>query len=187
VLFDHLTVRPDFALERLRQRPPAEPPLVTLYTVLRDLCEQGYDRRHLDQIRAVLNTEPRLAGEQYSLSTGVRAFDKTFMAAFESRLGPGQPALGLQALSEMAEGWYVTAVRLYLKHGRRSLVRYFDEVVATCVHASTRDLPFVAGQQRAAGRTQRTRARPRRQPIRPDTLVSGSESQRRSLPAASSS
>jgi AcrR family transcriptional regulator len=187
MLFDHLVVRPDFALERLRQRSPAEPPLVTLYTVLRDLCEQGYDRRHLDQIRAVLDTEPRLAGEQYGLSAGVRAFDKTFIAAFESRLGPGQRALGLQALSEMAEGWYITAVRLYLKQGRRSLVKYFDEVVVTCVHASARDLPFIAGQQRAASRTQRTRARGHRQPTRPENLLLDSEYQGREWFAASSS
>jgi AcrR family transcriptional regulator len=187
MLFDHLVVRPDFVLERLGQRPLAEPPLVTLCTVLRDLCEQGYDRRHLDQIRAVLDTEPRLAGEQYGISAGVRAFDKTFLSAFESRLGRAQPALELQALSEMAEGWYVTAVRLYLKHGRRSLVRYFDEIVATCVHASARDLPFVSSQQRAASRTQRTQARPRRQATRPESLLSASESRRRRWPVASSS
>src|SRR5215469_10928955 len=72
MLFDHLAVRRDFAVHRLQQRPVSEPPLVSLYAVLRELCEQGYDRRLLGQIRAVLAIEPRFATEE--LSIGVRAF-----------------------------------------------------------------------------------------------------------------
>src|SRR5579875_2921728 len=51
MLFDHLVTRREEALQRLRERPPAEPILASLHAVLRALCEQGYDRRLLLQIR----------------------------------------------------------------------------------------------------------------------------------------
>jgi AcrR family transcriptional regulator len=141
ILFDHLVVRRDFAIQRLQERPLAEPPLVSLHAVLRELCEQGYERRLLDQIRAVLAIEPRFAGQQ--LSVGVRAFENRLIATLESRRSKRHSTLELRALTEMAEGWFITAVRLYLKQGKHSLVRYFDDVVATCVQSSTRDLAVV--------------------------------------------
>src|SRR5207249_9331338 len=54
ILFDHLVVRRDVALQRLTERPASEPPLVSLHAVVRDLCYEGYDRAFLSQIRAVL-------------------------------------------------------------------------------------------------------------------------------------
>ena len=35
-----------------------EPPLASLHAVLRELCEEGYDRQLLAQIRTVLATDP---------------------------------------------------------------------------------------------------------------------------------
>src|SRR5262249_52072752 len=61
ILVDHLAIRREVALQRLRERPSTEPLLVSLHAVLRELAEQGYDRRLLAQIRAVLTTEPHLA------------------------------------------------------------------------------------------------------------------------------
>ena len=143
ILFDHLAVRRDFALRRLRDRPPSEPTLVSLHAVLREMCEQGYERRLLDQIRLVLAMEPRFAGEQ--LFAGVRAFEANLVATLEHRTGQRQSRAEILALTEMAEGWFMTATRLYFKEGKRSLVKYFDEVVATCVNASVHDLDAVPG------------------------------------------
>jgi AcrR family transcriptional regulator len=138
ILFDHLAVRRDLAIQRLQARPLSEPPLASLYAVLRDLCEQGYERKLLDQIRAVLAVDPRFAGEE--LSFGFRAFEKTLIATLESRMGQRASSLEIQALTEMAESWFLTAVRVYLKHGRKSLVEYFDEVVWACARSIGRDL-----------------------------------------------
>jgi AcrR family transcriptional regulator len=134
MLFDHLAVRADFVIDRLRERPSSEPPLVSLHAVLRELCEQGYERRFLHLIRAVLATEPRFAGEQ--LSTSMHALKKAITATLESRPGATHSPAGIKALTEMAEGWYTTAAELYLKQGERPLTEYYDQVVATCVQAS---------------------------------------------------
>jgi hypothetical protein len=96
---DHLVMRRDDAVQRLRERPQEELPIVSLYVTMRGLCEQGYDRDYLAQIRAVLNTEPRLAYAQ--LSIGIRAFEMGLLAALESRLGPQQSSLGERALTLM--------------------------------------------------------------------------------------
>ena len=60
ILFDHLAVKRDYAMRRLEERPHDEPPLISLHAVLRGLCEQGYERPLLNQIRLVLAIEPRL-------------------------------------------------------------------------------------------------------------------------------
>jgi len=143
ILFDHLAVRRDFALRRLRERPPSEPALVSLHAVLRELCEQGYERPLLNQIRLVLATEPALAGEQFF--AGFRAFEADLVATLEGRAGRRQSAAAMIALTEMAESWFISAIRLYFKQGKRSLVTYFDEVVAACVQSSARDLSPVLG------------------------------------------
>jgi AcrR family transcriptional regulator len=138
ILFDHLAVRRDFAIQRLQARPLSEPPLASLHAVLRELCEQGYERKLLDQIRAVLALDPRFAGEE--LSIGLRAFEKTLIATLESRMSQRESSLEIQALTEMAESWFLTAVRAYFKQGRKSLLEYFDEVVAACARSIQRDL-----------------------------------------------
>jgi AcrR family transcriptional regulator len=143
ILFDHLAVRRDYALARLRERPPSEPTLVSLHVVLRELCEQGYERPLLNQIRLVLAMEPRFAGEQ--LFRGVRAFEANLVATLESRAVRQHSSGEILALTEMAESWFRTATRLYFKQGERSLVEYFDEVVATCVQSSAVDLAPVLG------------------------------------------
>jgi AcrR family transcriptional regulator len=141
MLFDHLSVRRDYALQRLQERPPSEPALVSLHAVLRELCEQGYDRQLLGQIRAVLAIDPRFATEQ--LNIGVRAFEDSLIATLQSRLSHLHSPMEILALTEMAEGWFVTAVRVYFRHGERSLVEYFDEVVSACVESTCRDLAGV--------------------------------------------
>jgi AcrR family transcriptional regulator len=138
ILFDHLAVRRDFAIQRLQDRPQSEPALASLHAVLRELCEQGYERELLDQIRAVLALDRRFAGEE--LSFGLRAFEKTLIATLEGRGGQRASSLEIQALTEMAESWFLTAVRAYLKQGSASLVEYFDEVVAACARSIGRDL-----------------------------------------------
>jgi AcrR family transcriptional regulator len=127
MLFDQLRVRREVALTRLEERPASEHPLVSLHTVIRELCEQGYDRRLLGQIRAVLSTEPRLAGEQ--LWGGVRAFEADAVAILQRRPGACS-AIELQVLTKTACNWLVTAAHVYLVEGRRSLVKTFDEVVS---------------------------------------------------------
>jgi AcrR family transcriptional regulator len=141
ILFDHLAVRRDYALARLRERPSSEPTLVSLHVVLRELCERGYERPLLNQIRLVLTMDPRFAGQQ--LFRGVRAFEANLVATLEGRAGQRHSSAEILALTEMAEGWFMTATRLYFKQGKRSLVEYFDEVVETCVQSSTIDLAAV--------------------------------------------
>jgi AcrR family transcriptional regulator len=145
ILFDHLAVRRDFALRRLRERPPSEPTLVSLHAVLRELCQQGYERPLLNQIRLVLAAEPRFAGEQLFL--GLRAFEANLVATLQSR-ARRHSLTEILALTEMAQGWFLTATRLYFKQGKRSLVEYFDEVVAACVQSSGDDLQAVLGRDR---------------------------------------
>jgi AcrR family transcriptional regulator len=138
ILFDHLVVRNDVAIQRLRDRPRGEPAIVSLHVTMRELCEQGYDREYLALIRAVLKTEPQLAYAQ--LSIGIRAFEKGLLAALESRLGPRKSSLEARALLLMVLAWVDAANRVYLFEGRRSLVECFDEVVATCLRAGRGDL-----------------------------------------------
>jgi AcrR family transcriptional regulator len=137
ILFDHLVVRRDAALQLLRERPPAEPPLVSLHAVLRELCEQGYDRLALSQIRAVLAANPLIAGEQFA---GGLAFERHLVATLQTRHGEQWSLLELDALTRMALSWLDTACNVYFKEGRRSLVRCFDETVATCLQSVTDDL-----------------------------------------------
>jgi AcrR family transcriptional regulator len=141
MLFDHLSVRRDVALRQLQARPQSEPALVSLHAVLREMCDQGFDRKLLDQIRRVLTVDPRFATEQLSL--GVKAFEHSLIATLEPRNPNRHSTLELQALIEMAEGWFLTAVRVYFKQGERSLVEYFDEVVGACVQSSADDLASV--------------------------------------------
>ncbi|GEM_PF-2605007 len=138
MLFDHLVVRREVALRLLRERPESEPALVSLHAVLRELCVEGYDRRLLAQIRAVLATQPRFAAEQ--LSVGIREFTKGIVSTLENRRGDEHSTLEIRALTLMAMGWFVAAAHVYLVEGRPSLVECFDEVVATCIHSSVRDL-----------------------------------------------
>ena len=70
----------------------------------------------------------------------MRAFEDSIMAALQSRQGSQDSPVELQALTEMAERWFVTAVRVYFKHGKHSLLEYFDEVVSACVQSCGRDL-----------------------------------------------
>lgn len=137
ILFDHLVVRRDVALQLLRERPPAEPPLVALHTVLRELCHQGYDRRALSQIRAVLETDPQAATEH--LTAGFRSFEHHVVATLQGRHRERSP-LELYALTLMAFGWLETATCIYFKEARRSLVHCFDEAVAVCLQSMTNDL-----------------------------------------------
>jgi AcrR family transcriptional regulator len=144
ILFDHLVVRRAEAVQRLRDRPPAESAIVSLYVTMRDLCERGYDRGYLAQIRAVLKTEPRLAYAQ--LSIGIRAFERSLLAALENRLGPQESSLGMRAVTLMVLAWVDAANRVYLFEGHRSLVEYFDEVVEACLAAGGELQASVEGQ-----------------------------------------
>ena len=134
MLFDQLAVRREVALQRFRERPVTEPPLVSLHTVLREWCAEGYDRGLLAQIRAVLATDPRVAGEQ--LSGDSRAFEHGVIEALQGRPGSRASLIELTALAKMACSWFATAAHIYLVENRRSLVKCFDEVVAICATAS---------------------------------------------------
>jgi AcrR family transcriptional regulator len=157
ILFDHLVVRRGAALQLLRDRPPAEPPLVSLHAVLRELCVQGYDRRALAQIRAVLETDPQAAEEE--LTGGFRAFAKNLLATLQSRPGEPRSLQELYALTVLALSWLETACGIYLREGRRSLVECFDETVAICLRAMTDELaPSVLGPSGATKPRARARA-----------------------------
>jgi len=138
ILFDHLAVRRELAVQHLRERPPREAALVSLHVVLRELSAKGYDRRLLAQIRAVLATNPRLVGEELTL--GVGAFERDLIETLASRRGEQPSRAELRALTLMALSWFNAAVRTYLLEGRASLTKCFDEAVATCARASATDL-----------------------------------------------
>jgi AcrR family transcriptional regulator len=138
ILFDQLAVRREVAIQRLRERPPAESPLASLHAVMRELCTEGYDRGLLDQIRTVLTTEPQLAREQ--IGGGIHSFELTALATLLERSGDTASRTEIFAVTKMACGWFVTAAHLYLVENRASLVECFDEVVAVCVRAVARDL-----------------------------------------------
>lgn len=138
MLFDHFAGQREAALQRLRARPTSEGMLASLHAVLRELCEEGYDRQLLRQIRTVLDTEPEIAASQLSLAS--QTFQRAVVATLEERSGRQKSSLEVKALTVMALGWMTTASHIYLVEGRSSLVKCFDEVVATCRHATTRDL-----------------------------------------------
>jgi AcrR family transcriptional regulator len=138
ILFDHLVIRREVAIQRLRDRPSSEPAVLSLHTVMRELCEQGYDRKLLAQIRTVLKTEPRFAYAQ--LSIGIRAFERDLVLTLKNRLGQQQSSVEIYAVALMSQAWLDAAIRVYLFEGKRSLVEYFDEVVATCVRVTAYDL-----------------------------------------------
>ncbi len=138
MLFDHLVVRNEVAVKHLQDRPPSEPTVFSLYAVMRELCEQGYDRDLLALIRTVLKTESQFAYAQ--LSVGIRAFEKDLLAVLHDRLGPRESSLETWALVLMAQTWLDTAIRVYLFEGRSSLVEYFDQVVAACMRIMAEDL-----------------------------------------------
>ena len=131
ILVDHLAIRREVMLQRLRERPPDEPPLVSLHLVLRELAEHGYDRRLLAQIRVVLTTDPHLASQE--LSIGAFDLEKKLASALQERAGETRSALEIHALTLMAGSWLTTAAHIYLVEHRPSLLECFDEVVATCV------------------------------------------------------
>jgi len=137
ILVDHLSLRREVTLQRLRERPVDEPLTASLHAVLRGLAEEGYDLRLLAQIRAVLTTEPRLARDE--LSIGGFQFEKKLVEALHTRPGESRSYLEIHAVTFMAASWFLTATHLYLVEGRASLLECFDEVVATC----TRDLADV--------------------------------------------
>ena len=133
IILDHLVVRREDALARLRGRPATEPPLVSLHAVLREMCEQGYDRGLLAQIRAVIASDSKLAAEE--LSIGNQAFENAVVETLASRRAGTQASIELHALTQMAFGWFITAIRIYFKGTQKSLLRCFDEVVTACLRA----------------------------------------------------
>lgn len=158
ILFDQLSARRDIALQRLRERPPAEPPLESLHAVLRDMAQQGYDRQLLAQIRDVLAAEPQVAGEQFS--AGTRDFEQEVIAILEHRTNDRRAALEIKALTHMALGWFATAAHMYLTEPKgRSLVGCFDEVVAVCGRSMRKDLHEARmSDRRRSATAQRTHA-----------------------------
>jgi AcrR family transcriptional regulator len=135
MLLDHLVLRRDEAMERLRARPASEPPLVSLLAVLRELAEHGYNRRLLAQIRAVLAAQPGLLGEE--LWAGTDAFAMSVVATLQSRVGDQHSATEVQAVTLMALGWFVSAVNRFLLERAGSLAECFDDVVTLCVEAGS--------------------------------------------------
>jgi AcrR family transcriptional regulator len=138
MLFDHLVGRREVAIQRLRQRPPSEPILASLHAVIREICEQGFDRRLLAQIRAVLDTEPEVAEGQLSHSN--HSAQERMIEILLARSGTRASALEVKALTLMANDWLSTASHIYLTENRASLVACFDEVVAVCARAISDDL-----------------------------------------------
>jgi AcrR family transcriptional regulator len=138
MLFDHLVGRREAAIQRLQARPRSEAILVSLHAVLRELCEEGYDRRLLRQIRTVLDAEPDIAVTQLSLAS--QTFQRAIVTTLEDRFGRHKSSLEVKALTVMAIGWMTTASHIYLVEGRSSLAKCFDEVVDTSVHATKNDL-----------------------------------------------
>jgi AcrR family transcriptional regulator len=138
MLFDHLVGRQEVAIQLLEQRPASEPILTSLHAVIREVCEQGFDRRLLAQIRAVLDTEPEVAEGQ--LSRSYHSAQDRMIAILQDRSGKRASPLEVKALTLMANDWLSTATHIYLTENRASLVACFDEVVAICARAISHDI-----------------------------------------------
>ena len=156
ILIDHLVVRRDVALQRLRDRPADESALVSLHAVLRELAKQGYDRGALAQIQSVLASNPGVA-EQLTIT--MRAFEKNLISTLEVRPGQTLTHAELRAITLMALSWLDAAVRTYLLDNQRSLVKCFDRVVALCVRSCATDLSAqeLGGVQRAGSAVETAR------------------------------
>src|SRR4051812_13695786 len=130
MLVDHQMAQREDMLRRLEARPKDEPVLTSLHAVLREFCEHGYDRRFLDQIRAIIATEPGFASAQVA---GQRALEAQIIEILQRRAGKSRSFLELKALTVMAMGWSASAAHLYLVEGGASLVDTYDKVVAACL------------------------------------------------------
>jgi AcrR family transcriptional regulator len=137
MLVDHQMAQREDMLRRLEARPKDEPVLTSLHAVLREFCEHGYDRRFLDQIRAIIATEPEFASAQVA---GQRVMEARIIDILQRRVGKKRSFLELKALTVMAMGWSASAAHLYLVEGGTSLVDTFDKVVATCKADGCREL-----------------------------------------------
>ena len=138
MLIDHFLGRREDAIRHLEERPRSEPPIVSLYRVLRAQCELGYDRAVLAQIRAVLGAEPEIVGSQLQL--GIRAFQQQLVDVLEAPSIPDRSSVEIRSVTLMATGWFVTAAHVYLVENRPSLVDCFDEAVETCLRWTVEDL-----------------------------------------------
>jgi AcrR family transcriptional regulator len=134
MIFDHFVYRREVAIQRLRERPPAEPPLASLHAILREMCEEGFDRRVLAQIRSILTAEPQLAKEDLSLTS--RVFTRQLLETLQARVGDSVTSLEIHTITLLATGWLVTAAHFYLIERRRSLVKCYDEVVDASLRAA---------------------------------------------------
>jgi AcrR family transcriptional regulator len=157
ILVDHLVVRRELAVERLRARPADEPALVSLHAVLRQLTQEGYDRRLLAQIRAVLASEPGPLGED--IARQAQSFERAIVVVLAERTGASSK-LEVRALTLMALSWVDAAVRTYLLDNEPSLVDCFDDVVAACLDAGAADLRAHLIGERTPGRRTAGGSRP---------------------------
>jgi AcrR family transcriptional regulator len=112
MLLDHFVVHREVLLRRLLERPRSEPVLVSLHLVLREMCDEGYDRRLLAQIRAVLSADPEFFSDR--LWGGVQAFQQTLVEALKRRLAEQESPMEISAMVRMALGWFITATHYYL-------------------------------------------------------------------------
>jgi AcrR family transcriptional regulator len=138
MLLDHFVAQRDGLLQRLEERPRSEPVLVSLHSILREMCSQGFDRRLLAQIRAVLIADQDSVNDR--LWSGIQAFQRTLVETLKDQLDESDSLLEINAMTRMALGWFITATHIYLIEKRPSLVDCFDEVVGTCVQSGLRHL-----------------------------------------------
>jgi hypothetical protein len=134
-------------------RPPAEPPLKSLYIVLREVCAHGYDRRLLSQVRDVLVVTPQLVGA--ALGADQHRFKNDVVATIQSRCGDRLSLLESHAIAFMALGWAEAATAAYLMERDRSLVECFDETVAISLQSASSDLASSPKTTRSTRRRRR--------------------------------
>ena len=129
VLFAEFTARQTRATERLRARPIGEPPLQSLITVFRTMCDEPIDTQHVKSVRRIVADSPVLRDRQQRIFVDDFAQELTHVLAQRDR---PESTVALHAVVLSAVACIEVATMAHLRRPRSSVRALFDEAVQTC-------------------------------------------------------
>jgi AcrR family transcriptional regulator len=129
VLFAEFTARQKRATERLRARPSDEPPLESLITVFRSMCDEPIDTKHVKSVRRIVADSQVLRDRQQRIFVDDFAQELTHVL---SERGGSESTVALHAVVLSAVACIEVATMAHLRHPRSSVRAFFDEAVETC-------------------------------------------------------
>jgi TetR/AcrR family transcriptional regulator, regulator of mycofactocin system len=129
VLFAEFAARQTRATERLRARPNDEPPLQSLISVFRSMCDEPIDTKHVKSVRRIVADSQALRDRQQRIFVDEFAQELTLVLA---QRGGSDSTVALHAVVLSAVACIEVATMAHLRHPRSSVRALFDEAVETC-------------------------------------------------------